>query len=193
MLGVGARPIAALSSGLLARKGHARPAMRPHGTDPHGTDPHGADPHGDVSADDLGWNDMGGLQAPVAPPDLPPVLVERAALSDEVTRIAPATPEPGPGPEAEPPAAVPATPAAGAIERIGGGRARPGAAAFTLRLPADRHLRLRLAAAVTHRSAQAIVTEALDAFLSTLPQVEELAHRCSAPGCPTPDRTGNRP
>ena len=38
-------------------------------------------------------------------------------------------------------------------------------AAFTLRLDAERHLRLRLATAVTGRSAQQIVTGALDALL----------------------------
>lgn len=47
-------------------------------------------------------------------------------------------------------------------------------AAFTLRLDAERHLKLRLAAAVGGRSAQALVTEALDAFLATLPDVAAL-------------------
>ncbi|WP_375381217.1 hypothetical protein [uncultured Sphingomonas sp.] len=175
MLG-GIRPIATLSSGLLARKGHARPAMRPQGF------------AGPIvpTVDDLGWNDMGAPE-PAAEPsalpaseerpvvDLPPVLVERSVLLDEVARI------------------VPSEPAASAlVALIHPDIARPdiartGKAAFTLRLAADRHLRLRLAAAVTHRSAQAIVTEALDAFLSTLPEVEELAGRCS-----TPDLLGNR-
>ena len=42
------KPFASLSSGLLARKGAARPAMRPQG-------------FGQVSGnlEDLGWNDMG--------------------------------------------------------------------------------------------------------------------------------------
>ena len=52
--------------------------------------------------------------------------------------------------------------------------------AFTLRLDADRHLRLRLASAVTDRSAQQLVTEALDAFLATLPEVEGLAQALPA-------------
>jgi hypothetical protein len=47
-----------------------------------------------------------------------------------------------------------------------------GKAAFTLRLDAERHLKLRLACAVTHRSAQQLVTEALDQFLASLPQVD---------------------
>ncbi len=44
-------------------------------------------------------------------------------------------------------------------------------AAFTLRLDTERHLRLRLASAMTRRSAQSLVIEALDAFLVTLPSL----------------------
>ena len=55
-------------------------------------------------------------------------------------------------------------------------------AAFTLRLEADRHLRLRLACAVTHRSAQQLVTDALDAFLATLPELEAMAGHVPASG-----------
>src|SRR5437899_160125 len=43
-----AKPFASLSSGLLARKGAARPAMRPQGFGQVGS-----------SLEDLGWNDMG--------------------------------------------------------------------------------------------------------------------------------------
>ena len=50
-------------------------------------------------------------------------------------------------------------------------------AAFTLRLDAERHLRLRLACAVTGRSAQQIVTGALDALLAAIPEIEALAER----------------
>jgi hypothetical protein len=50
-------------------------------------------------------------------------------------------------------------------------------AAFTLRLDEERHLRLRLASAVSGRSAQQIVTGALDAFLESLPEVAELARQ----------------
>ena len=42
------RPFASLSSGLLARKGAARPAMRPQGFGQMGS-----------GLEDLGWNDMG--------------------------------------------------------------------------------------------------------------------------------------
>lgn len=47
--------------------------------------------------------------------------------------------------------------------------------AFTLRLDTDRHLRLRLASAVSNRSAQQLVTEALDAFLDSRPGLDALA------------------
>jgi len=43
-----AKPFASLSSGLLARKGAARPAMRPQGFG-----------QGGQALEDLGWNDMG--------------------------------------------------------------------------------------------------------------------------------------
>ncbi|KRB85851.1 hypothetical protein ASE00_03560 [Sphingomonas sp. Root710] len=51
---------------------------------------------------------------------------------------------------------------------------RKARAAFTLRLDSDRHLRLRLASAVANRSAQQIVTEALDAFLDSQPGLDTL-------------------
>lgn len=62
-------------------------------------------------------------------------------------------------------------------------RSAPGTkakAAFTLRLDKDRHLKLRLACAVDGRSAQQIVTAALDAFLASMPELDRMAER--APG-----------
>ena len=50
-------------------------------------------------------------------------------------------------------------------------------AAFTLRLDAERHLRLRLASTIQNRSAQRLVTEALDRFLEDIPQLDKLAHQ----------------
>ncbi len=149
------KPLASLSSGLLARKGQARPAMRPQGY---------ASLAPATSLEDLGWNDMGPPE-----PELPPVLVERAALKEEVEQIA-VVPEPV--------AHEPAVTAAALPEPRAAGR---GKAAFTLRLDSARHLRLRLASAVTHRSSQALLTQALDAFLDTLPDVEALARQCPAP------------
>jgi hypothetical protein len=53
-------------------------------------------------------------------------------------------------------------------------------AAFTLRLDADRHLKLRLACAVSGRSAQQIVTQALDDLLNGLPEIDRLAQQLPA-------------
>jgi hypothetical protein len=53
-------------------------------------------------------------------------------------------------------------------------------AAFTLRLDAERHLRLRLASAVTNRSAQVILTELLDDYLAALPEIDAMASRLPA-------------
>ena len=53
-------------------------------------------------------------------------------------------------------------------------------AAFTLRLDPDRHLKLRLACAVKHRSAQQIVSQALDEFLQSLPELDALAQQVPA-------------
>jgi hypothetical protein len=169
------KPTASLSSGLLARKGQARPAMRPQGF--HGQDFAKAS----MNLDDLGWNDMG--DEPVAPAavvpitpaaapvtvdtaPVPPVLVERETLREEIEDVAAAVVPPAPLP-----ASVITT-----IERGVRGKAK---AAFTLRLDADRHLRLRLASASRHRSAQALVVEALDAFIATLPEVEGLVSQLS--------------
>ena len=57
-------------------------------------------------------------------------------------------------------------------------RSAPGTkskAAFTLRLDPERHLKLRLACAVGGRSAQLLVTDALDALLGSMPELEDLA------------------
>lgn len=50
-------------------------------------------------------------------------------------------------------------------------------AAFTLRLDGQRHLKLRLACAVTGRSAQQLVTEALDSLLADMPELDSMADR----------------
>jgi len=194
------KPFASLSSGLLARKGQARPAMRPQGfTGGYASLANGLD--------DLGWNDMGHAHEPEAdihplhddgqilpPPDgVPPVLAQRHALKQEfeppvleeadedhgeeelvaVTAPQPpiATSEPAVDTVASRPVSVAA---AGRIARATQHKHK---AAFTLRLDEERHLRLRLASAVSGRSAQQIVTGALDAFLDSLPEVDELARQ----------------
>ncbi len=181
------KPFAALSSGLLARKGQAKPAMRPQGYSGFGA----------VSdaIDDLGWNDMGHNDSqPGSPPPtavtLPPVLRERQVLSEELQVAA------GPVPTA--PVAPPPVPVATAVTappaietgntpssprrstRSGSDRGMKSKSAFTLRLDGERHLRLRLASVLRHQSAQQLVTEALDSFLKTLPEVEVMANRLSA-------------
>lgn len=68
--------------------------------------------------------------------------------------------------------------------RVSRPRAAPGGkakAAFTLRLDADRHLRLRLACAVTGRSAQQLVTDALDELLASMPELATMAERAPKP------------
>ena len=78
-------------------------------------------------------------------------------------------------PVAAPVAAVRATPVRAPRERkAAGSKAK---AAFTLRLDAERHLKLRLACAVSGRSAQQLVTEALDQLLAAMPEVESMADR----------------
>lgn len=184
MINNDARSYASLSSGLLARKGHARPAMRPQGyvslTPSH-------------MADDLGWNDMGDdtQPAPVAPAPVaivspvtepvsapePAVLHQRAVLgeqfaSDEIPAVAAVVPAPVPAPKPL---------SKGTIARVVRDvKAANAKAAFTLRLDNDRHLRLRLASAVHNRSAQQLVTEALDAFLESLTEVDALARQLDA-------------
>jgi hypothetical protein len=148
------------------------------------------------SLEDLGWNDMGTHEsyehvptpidaltpcrpAPVeAEPEPepeafepPPVLEQQRALRKSF-EPAPAL-EPGPAPEPAPRAEVVSLPRPRALP----GKAK---AAFTLRLDPARHLKLRLACALNGRSAQQLVTEALDEYLAALPELEALAERIPA-------------
>jgi hypothetical protein len=64
-------------------------------------------------------------------------------------------------------------------------RAAPGSkskAAFTLRLDPERHLKLRLACAVNGRSAQQIVTDALDHLLGDMPELDAMAQKAKRKG-----------
>ena len=194
---------ASLSGSLLARKGGAKPAMRPR----HITG---------AMLDDLGWNDMGyGAESPsehvpssisaltpaprVAqeeqqtpvwaeeqhepipneePQPVAPVVEQQRALADQFPQ---AEEEPAEEPIAvEQPAEIvrmpkrPAQPRAMAAAKAQM-QADARKAAFTLRLDSSRHLRLRLATAVTGRSAQQLVTAALDQFIESLPEVGTLA------------------
>ena len=170
------KPLASLTSGLLARKGQARPAMRPQGFGFSSLSSAG---------DQLGWNDMGHeAAAPASAESLPPVLVEREALKEgfEVP-LAEAPTVVAPEPTVSAPVRPVSVLTAKRLQRETRAKVKgAGKTAFTLRLDADRHLRLRLATATRHRSAQQLVTEALDAFLKTLPEVEALASQLPSSG-----------
>lgn len=179
------RSFASLSGSLLARKGGARPAMRPQTMSNL------------ANLDDLGWDDMGAhdMQADEhvpssiaaltpAPKPVPPreddVHAQQRALTDHFQPVA-AVHEAEPAePEAAPvaaPVAVRAVPAKAKRKPAAEPRAEGRKAAFTLRLDADRHLRLRLASAVSGQSSQQLVTAALDAFLDTLPEIGSFARK----------------
>ena len=179
---------ASLSSGLLARKGAAKPAMRPQGFTP---------------IEDLGWNDMGFAQqadepfevevpehvpssitaltpaprAVRAEPDSLPIVAQQRAIAERFEAEEPEGDEVQPyeapvQPQAKASAkakvvALPKRVAVPAGKKV----------AFTLRLDAERHLRLRLACAVAGRSAQQVVTGALDQYLNSVPEVETLVQR----------------
>lgn len=165
---------ASLSPALLARKGGAKPAMRPQNTA-------GATDGATAAAnlEDLGWNDMGEEAAAPAP------CVVRIKPAEPVEPVETAPDAPNPVRttldriqaklEAPPPpvfAARPAPSRSAAARRAANDSRR---AAFTLRLDQERHLKLRLACTVRGRSAQQIVTDALDALLAQMPEIDSLA------------------
>lgn len=177
------KPFASLSSGLLARKGTAKPAMRPQGFGQMG-----------VSLDDLGWNDMGYSQdapaAAYAPTPEPTQVVKPIAALTIPARApeeAPAVVEQQRAIEASfaPEAKKVRTPRARRAVKVVAARRERAAAgskaktAFTLRLDAERHLKLRLACALKNCSAQQIVTEALDELLNGLPELDGVARQAA--------------
>ena len=223
------KPFASLSSGLLARKGAARPAMRPQG-------------FGQVGAglEDLGWNDMGfeppkpahapqfdsehdafGEVIPAHPHNLAgltpvesPVHNQQAEIAGRLSAYSPDESSEEEiddtaelyDPEAEEAEEVCAEPEAEQVdlpvvnpEPAFIARAAPapaprrqrrpramagskGKAAFTLRLDPERHLKLRLACAVDGRSAQILVTQALDKLLADMPELDALATKAKRKG-----------
>jgi hypothetical protein len=217
------KPFASLSSGLLARKGAARPAMRPQGF--------GAQQAGS-GLEDLGWNDMGFEPPKPAETDrdaehdafgeelathplrnplsaLTPVnspvheqqaeIVDRLVAGDHETfdeeydetaelvegdelpeAVLATKPQPASSPVI---IAAPAPVAAPRPRRQPRPRSAPGTsgkAAFTLRLDPSRHLKLRLACAVNGRSAQQLVTDAVDRLLADMPELESMAEHAPA-------------
>jgi hypothetical protein len=235
------KPMASLSSGLLARKGAARPAMRRQGMDGLGTMGGAAMPASPYGLqEDLGWNDMGydvdpaheerapqygnllaGAIPDTAPPQpaaesgmqpapvVPDVVRQQAAIAERLAEpVAAAQPESQPDPLTDPcpeavatveiqpepePVAVPQAPPVplvkarkrkqAVMEEVVAAAVQSSVrrAAFTLRLDSDRHLRLRLASAVSGQSAQQLVTAALDELLTKIPEIEELAGRVTRP------------
>ena len=171
----GSNSFASLSPSLLARKGGARPAMRPQ------VQP--IQPFNEATArmleDDLGWNDHGDGQfysaqtagsdgesanvialngADLPSAEVPAVRRQQKAVASSIAKLSKAK---------------------DTAQDFGSTQSKGRRAAFTLRLDAERHLRLRLAATIDSRSAQQIVTEALDRLLAEMPDVEELAVRIS--------------
>lgn len=204
------KAFASLSSGLLARKGGARPAMRPQGFG-----------QGGAGLEDLGWNDMGfeppkpaeshrdeehdafgeeiaehpalhghaGL-TPVNSPvhsqqaEIAGRMVANSDEDEEVDETAELYDPDGEAP-AQPAVATAAPAPVTPIRRARKPRAAPGSkgkAAFTLRLDPSRHLKLRLACAVNGRSAQQLVTDALDELLAKMPELEAMAAKAKRSG-----------
>ncbi|TMM48684.1 hypothetical protein [Qipengyuania marisflavi] len=159
---------ASLSSTLLARKGGAKPAMRPQSGIAGPVDGKEAA----ANLEDLGWNDMG---------------EETPASSAQVVSIKPAAAanQDAPAAQADAPNQVRQS-----LDRIAAHIEKPAVAkpverksapsqgkraAFTLRLDHDRHLMLRLACTVRNCSAQQLVTDALDNLLAEMPEIASLA------------------
>jgi hypothetical protein len=187
------KPYASLSSGLLARKGGAKPAMRPQGFN---SSLAGNAGFGGGSLEDLGWDDMGpadeyhhpsaaALGLTPAPGSHVHAEDEPEAVSKEAEGFVPAAPEPvAPPPVVAQQQVLRASFAEADVVELPRRRAAPvdvkAKAAFTLRLDPERHLKLRLASAVTRQSAQQLVTAALDDFLNSLPGLDQLAERVPA-------------
>lgn len=185
------RPFASLGPTLLARKGGARPAMRPQLGMFGGLSGSAAVAQAADDLEDLGWNDMGEDHVPAR-------TVERLALTPAPTILhsaddtgadeleAESAIEPASEPVAMPEPAVKQQLRAIAAhlekqEREPRPASRRPAleqgrrAAFTLRLDAQRHLKLRLACTIKNRSAQILLTEALDRYLAEITEIEALA------------------
>ncbi|ABC62302.1 hypothetical protein [Erythrobacter litoralis] len=173
---------ASLNPSLLARKGGAKPAMRPQLAP---LNPNGSDVAANL--EDLGWNDMGdeseadGRQSNVLPLTPEPANEQSQAEARQADRASDKALHTAEQPVirkqqqdlaervAEPaPPKRPTRTRRSALDR--GKRA-----AFTLRLDAERHLKLRLASTVRGASAQAIVTEALDKLLDDMPELSSIA------------------
>ena len=186
------KTFASLGPTLLARKGGAKPAMRPQLaplTGMAGAQAAQAVVPDPDALEDLGWNDMGQDDDEAHDP---------IAYEAQVFALTPAPQNPEAEAQTrEVDAAARAEMAANSGEpevlrqqrNVGASIVREPArrestrrqpvdsrrAAFTLRLDAKRHLKLRLASTVKNRSAQQLVTAALDKYLAEIPEIEALA------------------
>ena len=218
---------ASLGPSLLARKGGAKPAMRPQ-VAPLVADETAIATLGEDQLEDLGWNDMGDSEGHGAGADIVPInadisaddfvsgpgpivrrqqrrLEERVLADAVMTGPEDADPEYdeddepvygeafdddedyadedegadyaalAPAPPPEPVIVAPAPRPRAVSARVPAAQAGR-RAAFTLRLDADRHLKLRLAATMQGVSAQALVTEALDRLLAEYDELDVIAN-----------------
>ena len=158
---------ASLGPRLLARKGGAKPAMRPQAAALPEEIAKATAADGDP-LDDLGWNDMGG--------DTP--VEAEASVQQSTADIVPISAKANARKALELPdvaadVAAP-KPKLGKKKKASKGSKR---AAFTLRLDTDRHIKLRLASTMQGVSAQALVTKALDRMLAEIEDLDALADR----------------
>lgn len=180
-----AKPFASLSPRLLARKGAAKPAMRQQvsGQFPAagwtGAESGGEcfderfGESGDAAHDDLGWNDMGDEPASEREAAGTPTAKPRGAKANVLHLMPPAVVR-----QREVLAAALADLGAVTDTVVRRSALEDGRrAAFTLRVDAERHLRLRMACAVKNRSAQHLVTEALDRVLAEVNGLDDLTRR----------------
>jgi len=185
---------ASLSSGLLARKGAARPAMRPQGFGQGGGALEDQPLRNPVAALTPVQSPVHNQQAQIAGRLSANEAYSEQDLSEEGEELDETAELYDPEDDIEVPPAIaervvvqPVTaPArAPAACRAPRPRAAPGSkgrAAFTLRLDPERHLKLRLACAVGGRSAQMLVTDALDALLSSMPELDAMASKANRKG-----------
>ena len=212
------KPLASLSSSLLARKGGAKPAMRRQG---YSNFPDNSSDHPGESHEDLGWNDMGydvdpdhdahpiehvhhNPLAGAIPNPGAAVRQQQEEIAaklgitpadQEATETAITEPVGAPVPLSISREVQPLAETSAVLEAVRNqiretkksrpaikSRTRKAKTAFTLRLDPERHLKLRLATAVKNVSAQQLVTRAVDEYLKTIPELDDLAERVPSRG-----------
>ena len=162
------KSFASLGPMLLARKGTAKPAMRLQIEQAPSVSSLNDDFDELASSQDaLGWNDMGdGDDICSNDDDVVSLPVKGKSAKAKTAKAKPA--------KAKKSAKLTKAKPTKAAKAAAGEKSR---AAFTLRLDAERHLKLRLASTLQGCSAQALVTQALDSFLNDIPELEAIAAR----------------